>query len=154
MTTAIADINGDGKKDILLAPMYGGRGLVWYSAPRSAHQIRQRRCIDTSINFVHQGSLQVADFNGDGKPDIAFAEQDQSPTRRVGLFYNISGDALHWRLQVLSKEAGHNIKIGHLGYDRHLSILVSPHGAFGMPNPLVAWKASAHMPQMIGSSNL
>ena len=64
MTTAIADINGDGRNDIVLAPMYGGGGLVWYEAPLHPSGSWKRHMIDPTINFVHQGSLQIADFNG------------------------------------------------------------------------------------------
>ena len=102
MSTAIADLNGDHRNDIVLAPMYGGGGLVWVSAPSRAGGTWKRHMIDSTINFVHQGSLQIADFNGDGLPDIAFAEQDQSPTRRVGIFYNLSPDGSKWRSQILS----------------------------------------------------
>ena len=140
MTTAIADINGDGRNDILLAPMYGGGGLVWYEAPPVPSGSWRRHTIDASINFVHQGSLQLADFNGNGHADIAFAEQDQSPTRRVGVFYNVKGDGSTWRLQVLSTEAGHNIKVGRLGKDRRPSIVSARHGAFGNTDPLVVWR--------------
>jgi hypothetical protein len=143
MTTAVADINGDGREDIALAPMYGGGGLVWYENPGPRGGPWRRHTIDRSINFVHQGSLQIGDFSGDGHPDIAFAEQDQSPTRRVGVYYNVAGDGEHWRLQVLSTRGGHNIKAGLLGPDRRLSIVSAQHGYFGTPNPLVVWKDDA-----------
>ena len=141
MTTAVADINGDGRSDIVLAPMYGGGGIVWYQAPKNAAGVWQRHLIDPTLNFVHQGSLQIGDFSGDGHPDIAFAEQDQSPTRRVGVLYNVNGDGSQWRLQILGLNGGQNIKIGTLGTDRQLSILTARHGYFGGKNPLVIYSA-------------
>jgi hypothetical protein len=123
-----------------MAPMYGGGGLVWYEQPRVAGQPWRRHLIDASVNFVHQGSLQIADFTGDGRPDIAFAEQDQSPTRRVGVFYNLAGDGSAWQCQVLSTAGGHNMKVGYLGRDSRPTILVAPHGALGLANPLIAWR--------------
>lgn len=143
MTTAIADINGDGRADVVLAPMYGGGGLVWYAAPKPGDHVWQRHMIDPTINFVHQGSLQIDDFTGDGHPDIAFAEQDQSPTRRVGIFYNVRGDGSRWREQILGLNGGHNIKAGRLGHDRRPSIVSARHGYFGGSNPLIAWKPRA-----------
>jgi hypothetical protein len=140
MTTAIADINGDGRRDVVLAPMYGGGGLVWYAGPKPGNTVWQRHTIDPTVNFVHQGSLQLLDFNGNGRPDIAFAEQDQSPTRRVGIFYNVNGDASKWQLQILGLNGGHNIKAGVLGHDIRPSIVSARHGYFGGPNPLVAWE--------------
>ena len=142
MTTAIADINGDGRNDVVLAPMYGGGGLVWYENPKPGGTVWVRHMIDPTINFVHQGSLQIGDFNGNGRPDIAFAEQDQSPTRRVGVFYNEAGDGTRWRLQVLSTNGGHNIKVGLLGRARRLSIVSARHGYLGGKNPLTAWEVA------------
>jgi hypothetical protein len=140
MTTAVSDINGDGRNDILLAPMYGGGGLVWYEAPLAFDGIWPRHMIDPTINFVHQGSLQMSDFDGDGHLDIAFAEQDQSPTKRIGIFYNIGGKAASFRLQVLSTEGGHNIKVGRILNDRFASILSARHGFFDDANPLLVFR--------------
>jgi hypothetical protein len=142
MATAVADINRDGRNDIVLAPMYGGGGLAWYENPSPRAGAWVRHEIDPTINFVHQGSLQVATFGKHDGPDIAFAEQDQSPTRRVGVFYNVAGDGTRWRLQVLSTNGGHNIRVGPLGRDRRLSIVSARHGYLGGYNPLDAWEAS------------
>jgi hypothetical protein len=119
--------------------MYGGGGLVWYEAPQLVTDSWQRHMIDSTINFVHQGSLQIGDFNGDGHQDIAFAEQDQSPTRRVGVLYNVNGMVTKWKLQILALNGGHNIKVGILGHDRRPSILTARHGYFGGANPLIVW---------------
>ncbi len=142
MTTAIADIDGDGHNDIVLAPMYGGGGLVWYEAPKPTSGVWKRHMIDATINFVHQGSLQIADFNGNGHPDIAFAEQDQSPTRRVGVLYNMNGNGSGWRMQILSLNGGQNIKVGPLGANRQLGLLSARHGFLGGANPLLLWKVT------------
>jgi len=140
MATAVADINGDGRNDILLAPMYGGGGLVWYQNPKPGKTVWVRHMIDPTINFVHQGSLQVATLGKSGRPIIAFAEQDQSPTRRIGVFYNEAGNGTRWRLQVLSTDGGHNIKVGALGPGRRLTIVSARHGYLGGKNPLIAWE--------------
>ena len=141
MTTAAVDVDGDGRTDVLLAPMYGGGGLSWYRAPATPGGAWHRRMIDKSINYVHQGSLQIADMNGNGRPDIVFAEQDQSPTHRVGVFYNVgSVDERRWRLQIIGLRGGHNIKVGTLAGDRRPSILSARHGYLGGPNPLVVFR--------------
>ena len=139
MTTAIFDVDGNGRRDLVMAPMYGGGGLVWYRAPHDPNGAWTRHLIDPSVNFVHQNSLRPADFNGNGRDDIAFAEQDQSPTKRVGVFYNLDGGR-DWHLQVLATNGGHNIKVGVLAGDRSPSILTARHGYFGGPNPLVTWR--------------
>ena len=140
MSTAIADVDHDGRNDIVLAPMYGGGGLVWYQAPSTPGAPWRRHLIDPTINFVHQGSLKVADFDGDGCLDVAFAEQDQSPTLRVGVFYNVNGDGSKWKLQVLSTSGGHNIRVGVLGRDALPSIVSARWGYGAAPDPLVVWR--------------
>ena len=140
MAIAVADLNHDGRLDVMMAPMYHEGGLVWLeNPPDPRHGNWVRHEIDSSINFVHQGSLQVADFNGDGNLDIAFAEQEQSPTRRVGVFYSNDREGHAWTLQVLARTGGHNIKVGRIGRDTRPSILNANHGFFGVPNPLEVW---------------
>ncbi len=141
MAIAVADLNGDGRLDVLMAPMYGTGGLVWFEAPRDPrHGAWTRHIIDPTIQFVHQGSLQVADFKGDGRPDIAFAEQEQSQTKRVGVFYETDRRGLHWQQQILTDKGGHNLKVGRIGHDRLPSILCANHGFFGAPNPVELWR--------------
>lgn len=141
MAIAAADLNGDGRLDVLMAPMYGTGGLVWFEAPRDPrHGAWARHVIDPTIQFVHQGSLQAADFNGDGRPDIAFAEQEQSQTKRVGVFYSLGKSGLTWQRQILTDKGGHNLKVGRIGHDRLPSILSANHGFFGAPNPVELWR--------------
>jgi hypothetical protein len=142
MTTAVADINGDGRKDIVLAPMHGGGGLVWYEAPKNDTGPWRRHVIDPTINSVHQGSLQIGDFSGRGHADIAFAEQGRSPTRRVGIFYNVAGRGTQWRLQVLSHKGAQNIEVGMLGGGKRLSIVCVRAQSPGRNNELLAWEDS------------
>ena len=141
MAIAVADLNGDGRPDVLMAPMYGTGGLVWFEAPRDPRRcIWTQHVIDPTIQFVHQGSLQVADFNGDGRPDVAFAEQEQSQTKRVGVFYSLGKRGLRWQRQILTDKGGHNLKVGRIGHDRLPSILCANHGFFGAPNPVELWR--------------
>ncbi|MCA1597026.1 MAG: FG-GAP-like repeat-containing protein [Chloroflexi bacterium] len=161
ITTAVSDFNHDGRLDVAAVPMYPdnantGDGLVWYEAPRdprNGHWIKHS--IEHTIGWVHQGSLRVADFNGDGAPDIAFAEQEQSsdrtdgvrPYRRVGIYYSRRRGAA-WDLQLLSSyptdpdAGGHNIKEDRVGRDRLPSLLIVNHGFYHAPNPVLLWRNS------------
>src|SRR5262249_32638226 len=85
MTSAVTDINHDGRVDILMCPMYADGNLVWYEST-SANGTTWTKHVIGPVSYVHQGSLQLQDFNGDGQLDIAFAEQEQSTTKRVGVF--------------------------------------------------------------------
>jgi hypothetical protein len=60
-TAAVADINGDGKLDIV-------SGEYWYEAPGwTRHRFRE---IDYTNNYVDDFSDLPLDVNGDGRPDI------------------------------------------------------------------------------------
>ena len=120
MTIAVADFNNDGRVDVAMCPMYDDANLVWYEGPPPGNSTWAKHVIGR-VSYVHQGSLQVQDFNADGQLDIAFAEQEQSPTKRVGLFVN-QGAGSSWSLQLLAASGGHNIKAGVVGTDRLPSI--------------------------------
>jgi hypothetical protein len=134
MTSAVTDVNRDGRVDILMCPMYADGNLVWYEST-SANGSTWTKHVIGPVSYVHQGSLQLQDFNGDGQLDIAFAEQEQSTAKRVGVFFN-QGSGSGWTLQVLSTSGGHNIKAGVVGNNPSPGIWNANHGYFGAHNPL------------------
>jgi hypothetical protein len=140
MTTAAADFNGDGRLDIAMSPMYNDGYLVWYEAPADPRNGQWIKHTLGPSSYVHQGSLQIADFDGDGTPDIAFAEQEQSSTKRIGIYFN-GGRGSSWTLQVLANTGGHNPKAGIIGNDRLPSLLSANHGFYGAPNPIELWRS-------------
>ena len=135
MTTAAADFNGDGRLDIAMAPMYARGDLVWYEAPADRRVGTWIKHVIGAIAYVHQGSLQVADFDGDGALDIGFAEQEQSASRRIGIWYH-HRTGNDWSLSVLARTGGHNIRAGRVGHDLLPSLLTANHGYTGIDNPL------------------
>jgi hypothetical protein len=141
MSIAVADLNHDGRRDVIMAPMYQKGGLRWFEAAVNGKKSNWvEHPIDWSMNNVHQGSIQVADFDGDGNPDLAVAEQEQSDTRRVAIFYNLKRDGTSWGRQVLATSGGHNIKVGDVDKDGDPDILNANHGFYGAPNPVELWR--------------
>jgi hypothetical protein len=67
---AVADVNGDGKPDIVSAEVQGGIGVLLGNGDGTF----QQPVIYESGYAV--GTVAVADLNGDGKPDIVRAEGD------------------------------------------------------------------------------
>jgi hypothetical protein len=141
MSIAAIDLNHDGRGDVIMAPMYQNGGLRWYEAAKDPkNSAWTEHSIDGSINNVHQGSIQVGDFDGDGNPDLALAEQEQSETDRLAVFYNLARDGLSWGRQILATTGGHNIKVGDVDSDGDPDILNANHGFFGASNPVELWR--------------
>jgi len=135
-----ADLNGDGRMDVVVSQSEGVTspppppgGLIWYEAPadrRNGQWIKHT--IDSTFQDGH--NVRIADMNGDGTLDLVEAEQEQSPQRRVSVFYN-DGHG-NFTQQVLSNSSGHNPVVTDVGGDGDLDIFSSPHGFYGVPNPL------------------
>jgi len=72
LSGAVADLNGDGYDDLVLAMQYNGtsrllNAIVYYGSPEGLSERYQ-------LHLPAPGatSVTVGDFNGDGRPDIAF----------------------------------------------------------------------------------
>jgi hypothetical protein len=86
-------------------------------------------------------------MDGDGSPDLVLAEQEQSPTKRIAVFYNVKRDGSTWERQILATTGGHNPKIGKIGKDRRPSLLNANHGFYGAPNPIELWRNEGPAPR-------
>ncbi|MCZ6681160.1 MAG: VCBS repeat-containing protein [Candidatus Poribacteria bacterium] len=79
---AVADLNGDGYDDLILGMWNNGirsdlNAIIYYGSPDGLSERRQHQLPAPLCTSVAAG-----DFNGDGKPDLAFLSQS-----RVRLFY-------------------------------------------------------------------
>src|SRR5262249_34152642 len=129
---ASTDINGDGRADVITdageapdpLPLPPG-GLIWWEAPLDRKNGTWiKHTIDSNIVYSH--NLRLGDFNNDGTTDISFAEQDQSPQKRVGILFNVGGTGQNWQMQVLGTGGGHNQWVADDDGDGDLDILSSP----------------------------
>ena len=123
VSNKVADINKDGRLDVLIANSESPGRLAWYAAPANpgdAGATWVEHVIEPSVDYVH--GILVADFDNDGDPDVAFSEMQQSARRRVGIYWNPGGGA-SWSLQVLATTGSHNIRMGDIDRDGDIDIV-------------------------------
>mgnify|MGYP005841157873 CR=1 FL=1 len=127
----VADMDRDGKPDIVLGPSEGKGRLSWFKNPSWLEHV-----IDAGpLEGAH--SLAVADFDGDGLPDVMAGEMHTSATRRVLVYRNL-GAATRWERLVLATTGTHNARVGRLISDGLPAIVGKNYEG---PKALEVWQA-------------
>jgi hypothetical protein len=108
-----ADMNGDGRVDVVLTRSEGPHRVAWFEAPADPRRPGwEEHLIGDDVDYAH--SLRICDLSGDGSLDVVTAEMHQSDRRRVLVYLN-GGDSLSWQRRVLAESGSHNICIADLG---------------------------------------
>jgi hypothetical protein len=122
----VADINGDGRPDIVLSPSEL-RGnwyrLSWFEAPTDPRQIgwTEHVIVDRIECVIH--GLATADFNGDGAVDIAVSEMHQGDDPDEVVVFVNQDVGRTWARQVLSTKGSHYIQAGDIGSDGDIDLM-------------------------------
>jgi hypothetical protein len=104
---ALADMNGDGKLDIVLSHSEGKGRLSWFGNPTwREHPIEAEE-----LEGAH--SLEGADFDGDGRMEVMVGEMHTSPGKRV-LVYRRGPTGEKWERIVLATTGTHNARVARL----------------------------------------
>jgi hypothetical protein len=118
---AVADLSGDRRPDLLIAPAESPGRLCWYEAPRDPRGgAWKEHVIDPNVSHIH--TFKLADMDSDGRLDVVTAEMHQSPQRRVGVYFN-EGGGLKWRQQVVATTGSHNLRVGDIDRDGDTDIV-------------------------------
>jgi hypothetical protein len=138
---AVADLNSDDRPDIILAPaeLKGGtHRIAWYEAPADAKASDWRQhIIEAPVETVIH-ALAAADFDRDGKTDVAAARMHQGSSPRDVAVYLNSDEGLSWRRQVLATTGSHDIVAADLDGNGWPDILGANHG--GPFQPVELWR--------------
>jgi hypothetical protein len=109
----VADINRDGRADVVLSPSERERErfrISWFEAPGDAAGAWTEHVIDADVEAVHH-FVGVADFDGDGWPDIASAAMHQGKSPSEVKVYLNPGKSGRWSKRPIATSGSHNMRI-------------------------------------------
>lgn len=105
----IADINGDGKQDIVLDHSEGEGRVSWFENPSWTEHVIE------SESLIGAHSLEVADFDGDSDLDVFVGEMNIGGGRII-VYENIENAEL-WNRNIIASTGTHNAVVRDMNGD-------------------------------------
>jgi len=148
----VADINTDGKPDIILAPAEseGKRYRIsWFEAPASDNGEWHERIIDHDVEAVHH-YIGALDMDNDGRIDIVTAEMHQGEDPdEIAVYWN-RDEGRRWEKEVIASTGSHSMRAVDSDKDGDIDLFGAnwsgKHQAIELwenrtwPKPLAGWK--------------
>jgi hypothetical protein len=132
--TAIADLDGDGRKEIIItdADITDSKVVVLKNADGKGGAWANTE-LPRSFVYGSLHALAVADFNGDGRPDIVVNEQEELlPAGRENprwvIWENLGENKFAEHIILDTKLGGHELQAGDVDNDGAIDIVSKPWG--------------------------
>jgi hypothetical protein len=121
----VADLNADGRLDIVAMDAHAADELVWYEAPTNPTQAGWvRRVIDPAMGAHHP---EAADFDGDGRIDLLLGLERAD----LSVYLNAGGSPPTFSKQQLDTASAHNARLGDLDGDGDFDVFAADY--IGLP---------------------
>ncbi|MBN2009920.1 VCBS repeat-containing protein [candidate division KSB1 bacterium] len=131
----IADMNEDNRLDVILTVSEGDGQVIWFEAPVDRKDGTWAKHIIENEILEGAHSLQIADFNNDGDPDVLTAEMHTSSQKRVIVYLNAAGS---WTKNIIATTGSHNMRTADIGLDGDIDIIGKNYG--GMTRVIEMWE--------------
>jgi hypothetical protein len=125
----VADMNRDGRRDVILSVSEASGNVAWFEAPPNPKTGAWTRHLIESETLEGAHSLQVADVENDGDLDVVTAEMHTSPQKRVIVYVNEGGAA--WIRHIIARTGSHNLRLGDIGKDGDMDVIGKNFGGPG-----------------------
>jgi len=124
-----ADINQDGRCDIVLAPSEpkGHRYRIsWFEAPGQENGAWLEHIIDQDVETVHH-FVGACDMDRDGRIDVVTAEMHQGEDPdEIAVYWNKEGG--RWEKEVIATTGSHSMRIVDIDRDGDWDLIGANHG--------------------------
>jgi hypothetical protein len=132
--TAVADLDGDGRLEVVIADadITGSKVAVLKNADGKGGSWVKTE-LPQSFQYGSLHALAVADFNGDGRPDVVANEQEELlPSGRENprwvLWENLGKSQFAEQIILDAKLGGHELQVGDVDGDGDIDICSKPWG--------------------------
>jgi hypothetical protein len=109
-----ADMDADGRLDVVLSASEGAGRLAWFKADARDPTVPWAERPISRHRLAGSHSLAVADFDMDGHEDVLVAEMHTSPQKRVMIYLKRGGV---WQRLLLARHGSHNMMVADVDGD-------------------------------------
>ena len=129
---SVADIDGDGRSDVVFSSSENQADVIWWSpGPMGPRGDWNPHVVVPSLDRAH--TVQAADMDGDGDTDLVLAQMHTSTEKRIMILDNLDGKGTDWKMHVIATFGLHNGVVVDIGRDGTMDLF----GANWSGNPPV-----------------